>query len=144
MIWTAMIAAAGLHLADMAWMAGDWTEEAPGAVTRETWLAPRDGLMAGVGQTYRPGKPPRVEFMTISEGPQGLVFTGVVDAQAPIRFTLKSAEGGKAVFENPEHDFPNRVIYWRCDADLCGRIEGARDGKARSADWRYRRVSEGS
>jgi hypothetical protein len=143
MIWAAMAAAGALTMADFAWMAGDWIEEAPGAVTRETWLPARDGTMAGVGQTARPGKPVRVEFMTITERPGGLAFTGIVDGQAPTVFVLRPGADGEAVFENLAHDFPHRVIYWRCDADLCGRIEGLRDGTPRRIDWRYRRVSEG-
>lgn len=142
MIWAAIAAASALTIGDFGWMAGDWIEETPASVTRETWLPARDGLMAGVGQTTRPAKPSRVEFMTIGQDAAGLTFTGIVDGQPPTLFRLRAGDDGKAVFENLGHDFPQRVIYWRCDADLCGRIEGVRDGKVRSAAWRYRRVSE--
>ena len=47
---------------------------------------------------------------------------------------------GEAIFENPAHDFPQRVIYRRCGAELCARIEGTLQGKARSFEWRYSRM----
>jgi hypothetical protein len=32
------------------------------------------------------------------------------------------------------------VIYRRCGADLCARIEGTLDGKLQGRDWRYARL----
>jgi hypothetical protein len=53
---------------------------------------------------------------------------------------LKPGKPGQAVFENLAHDFPQRVIYRRCDADLCARIEGTVGGQVQGIDWRYRRL----
>jgi hypothetical protein len=57
-------------------------------------------------------------------------------------FLLRTWEGGKAVFENPAHDFPQRVIYDLSQSDrLDARIEGAQDGRAMAYDYPYRRVA---
>lgn len=46
-----------------------------------------------------------------------------------------------AVFENPNHDFPQRIIYRLVTVDsLVARIEGRIDGKERSSDFPYRRA----
>nr|QQZ52140.1 hypothetical protein JKL49_05110 [Phenylobacterium glaciei] len=80
----AMLAAAVIAApADLTWMAGSWTHEQDGVVTRETWLPPLAGTMSGAGQTNRPGKPARSEFMTITVTPAGLTFTAHVDGQPP-------------------------------------------------------------
>jgi len=63
-----------------------------------------------------------------------------VGGQPATPFVLRSGKPGEAVFENPDHDFPQRVIYRRCDADLCARIEGTVGGQVRGMDWRYRRL----
>jgi hypothetical protein len=50
----------------------------------------------------------------------------------------------RAVFENPTHDFPQRIIYAR-DGDLMtARIEGAVDGRAEHMEWRFTRAAPDS
>ena len=45
------------------------------------------------------------------------------------------------VFENPEHDFPQRVGYRRDGADgLQAWIEGQANGKSRRVDFSYQRA----
>ena len=125
------------EVAKLDWMAGSWVQERNGVSVRETWLAPGDGVMAGVSQTNRTGRPPFVEFMKISAEPAGVTFTAIIPGQPPTPFVRRPGPEGEAVFENTAHDFPQRVIYRRCDADLCARIEGTVGGKLQSQDWRY-------
>lgn len=137
---TPALAGETAQVADLAWMAGSWSQETPGGVVRETWLPPLQDAMAGMTQTHRPGRPPVTEFSTITRETAGVTFTAYVAGQPPTPFVLKPGKPGEAVFENPTHDFPQRVIYRRCDADLCARIEGTVDGKLQGMDWRYRRL----
>ncbi|WP_309645608.1 DUF6265 family protein [Phenylobacterium sp.] len=124
----------------LAWMAGSWMQEKGAVVTRETWIAPLGGTMAGITQTNRPGRKPQVEFTTITDEPAGVTFTARVDNQPPTPFVLKPGGEGEAVFENLAHDFPQRVIYRRCGEDLCARIEGTVSGSLKGQDWRYVRA----
>lgn len=128
-------------VARLAWMAGSWIADQDGTITRETWLPPLGGVMAGAGQTNAPGKPVSVEHARIHAEPTGATYTTIVRGQPPTSFVLKPGlPDGEAVFENLAHDFPNRVIYRRCGDDLCARIEGSIQGKARSFEWRYSRL----
>ena len=137
---TPALAGETTQVADLAWMAGSWSQETAGSVVRETWLPPLRDAMAGMTQTHRPGKPPITEFSTITREPARVTFTAYVGGQPPTAFVLKPGEPGEAVFENLAHDFPQRVIYRRCDADLCARIEGIVAGQVQAMDWRYRRL----
>lgn len=127
-------------VAKLAWMAGSWIEEKGGVVTRETWLPPLGGAMAGAGQTNRGARPARVEHMKITAEPAGATYTALVPGQPPTPFVLVPGKDGEAVFENNAHDFPQRVIYRRCGEELCARIEGVLRGQQTSEEWSYRRL----
>lgn len=63
--------------------------------------------------------------------------------QAEARFRLASGSDsdGRFVFENKQHDFPQRIIYQRnTDGGLLARIEGERDGKSRAVDFPMKRA----
>ena len=146
----AMLAAAALldatapnatdQVAKLDWMAGSWVQEKDGVTVRETWLAPKDGVMGGVGQTNRPGRKPFIEYVKITAEPAGATFTATLPGQPPTPFVMLPGKDGEAVFENKAHDFPQRVIYRRCGEDLCGRVEGLVKGKLQFEEWRYRRI----
>lgn len=138
----AMLAAAAVaaDVAKFDWLAGTWLQERDGGAVREMWLPPRDGAMAGVTLTTRPGKPPLVEFAKITAEPEGVTFTAIVGRQPPTAFVLLPGKEGEAVFENKAHDFPQRVFYRRCGADLCAGIEGVADDRVERQEWRYTRA----
>jgi hypothetical protein len=124
-------------LSDLSWMTGDWIQSGPKGDDRESWLPARGGAMAGVNQVYRPNQPVRMEMMTITTSSTGLVFVAMPAGAEPTVFSLVNDGRDKAIFENLDHDFPQRVIYQRCDLDLCARIEGMVDGTLQSVDWRF-------
>ena len=142
---SALAGAAGASPIDdvqsLSWLAGSWVLEDGGRSVHEVWFEPVDGVMAGLSQTKRPGRKPTVEFMTITAEPAGATFTASPDGETPTPFLLKPGLAPQeAVFENPGHDFPQRIIYHRCGVDLCARIEGVVNGRAREQAWRFTRA----
>lgn len=140
MVMAAALSGGAADLANLAWMVGTWAETKGEVVTRETWQAAVGGVMNGVGETVRPGKPASAERMKITVEPVGITFTALLPGQPPTPFVRLPGKPGEAVFENKAHDFPQRVTYRRCGADLCARIEGTLGGKLESQDWRYTRL----
>jgi hypothetical protein len=56
-------------------------------------------------------------------------------------FVSRLLTDSTVVFENLEHDFPQRVGYRRAGADsVLAWIEGTVDGKTRRVDFPYRRA----
>lgn len=136
----ATVLASGADVASLGWLAGTWTQAKDGRTVREMWLPPQEGAMAGVTLTTRPGNPAVAEFAKITLEPAGVTYTAIVGRQPPTPFVLKSAGPGEVVFENLEHDFPQRVFYRRCGRDLCAGIEGMVKGRREREEWRYTRV----
>jgi|ADGO01.1.fsa_nt_gi hypothetical protein len=57
-----------------------------------------------------------------------------------VPFRLVNFSANRYVFENKEHDFPQRIIYHLVSADsLHARIEGTVKGKERASDFHFTR-----
>jgi hypothetical protein len=57
-----------------------------------------------------------------------------------VSFAPKIVEANRAVWENPAHDFPQRILYTRVATDtLVARIEGRTPSGDRSLEWRMSR-----
>ena len=98
--------------------------------------------MLGVSRTVRRGVTQGYEFMQIRPGADGrLVYIAQPQGRSETLFTLLPGVSGELVFENPEHDFPQRVIYRQEPAGrLRARIEGHREGLPRAVDQTMTRV----
>lgn len=69
------------------------------------------------------------------------VIGHVASGQTPTDFTAASVSDTIVTFENPQHDFPQRVIYRKRGADtLWARIEGTANGRTRGVDFPYARA----
>ena len=59
----------------------------------------------------------------------------------PVEFKLLTSVGGKHVFENKLHDFPQRIIYWmKSENEVLAWIEGENEGKSSKIEFKYHRV----
>jgi hypothetical protein len=134
----APVAAHGV--ADLAWLAGCWASEGGEPGSEEHWLAPAGGTLLGVSRTVKGGKTVAWEYLQIRQTADGHVdFVANPSGQAQTAFRLVSLDGTAAVFENPGHDFPQRVLY-RVEGDLLrARIEGTVGGEARGVDFPMQR-----
>jgi Domain of unknown function (DUF6265) len=124
----------------LAWLAGCWTQPRANAVIEEHWMAPLGGSMLGMSRTVVDGRTREYEFVRIMAVDGRLAYVAKPSAQAEATFPVKTLEDGLVVFENPTHDFPQRVIYRRnADGTITARIEGTIKGEARGRDFPYRR-----
>ena len=126
----------------LAWLAGCWERRAGTTTIEETWLPPRGGLMLGVSRTVRDGEAVDYEHMRIEVADGRLAFTAKPARQPEATFVASEVRAGAVRFENPAHDFPQRIVYRRAGSDsLHARIEGTRNGRERAVDFRYARVA---
>jgi hypothetical protein len=128
------------RVAALDWMSGTWTHKAEGRETvSESWLGPGNGLMVAANLTTWPNGRKSFEFLRIAETADGFSYYASPGGKSPVEFRLKETGDRRVVFENPAHDFPQRILYWRDGEELVARIEGTIKGKARSEQWRFSR-----
>lgn len=133
----------GATLDDLGWLKGCWTSDGKERQTSEHWLKPGGQTVLGISQTIANGKTVEFEFMRIQQEENGdIFFIALPSGQKETRFKLIRTGTREAVFENPKHDFPQRVIY-RSEHEgvLLGRIEGISKGQEKAADFPMKRIS---
>lgn len=123
----------------LSWLAGCWSRARASGMTEEHWMSPRGGTMLGMSRTVRDGRTVEFEFMQIRPGDGTLVYEARPSGQPTAIFTLKGAADGAVTFENPSHDFPQRIIYQRTPDGIAARIEGTMNGAPRAVDFPFSR-----
>lgn len=128
-------------LEPVAFLAGEWQTTTPEGDVREAWGPPRGDAMLGTSHTIAAGRTVFFEYVRIEARSTGIVYlASPLGRHPPTAFALVESDRDRVVFENPEHDFPQRVIYEKHGERLDARIEGTENGAKRSATWSYRRV----
>ena len=129
-------------IADLAWLAGTWRYERGVRVVTEHWRPPAGGMMIGTSHTVANDQTVEYEFIVLRADANGdLLYVAKPSGQPEAAFKLTRAGARELVFENPQHDFPQRILYTlKDDGTLLAAIEGEKGGKKRRAEFAYRRV----
>jgi hypothetical protein len=122
------------------WLVGAWREKKAGTQTEEHWIAPSGGIMLGVNRTVRDKGKTSFEFLRIAKTDKGISYFASPAGRPAVEFPLIECKNNRAVFENPKHDFPQRIIYSLKDGALHARIEGKIGGKDRGMEWRWEKM----
>ena len=125
---------------EVGFMSGSWSTQASRSGTRveEHWTPASGGSMLGISRTIREGETVFYEYMRIERTAEGLVYIASPGGRAQTRFRMVESGRGRVVFENREHDFPQRIMYRRTHDGLHARIEGLQRGQERREEWYYR------
>jgi len=96
------------------WLAGAWvgtmgTSQATSI--EERWSPPKGGAMLATARTVSKDKMVAFEFLRIVERDGGLVYIAQPGGGPPTEFVLTKLEAQRADFENPRHDYPQRITY---------------------------------
>ena len=125
--------------ARLAWMEGRWGGSIDGTDMEEQWTSPAGGALIGMHKDVKGGRMTSFEFMRIDTAPkEGLVYFASPRSAPVTPFVLLELGDKRVVFENKDHDFPQRILYWLDAAGaLHARVEGTLKGSAESEEWTW-------
>jgi hypothetical protein len=128
-----------------AWMAGCWEQAAGSRVTHEQWMAPRGGLMMGMSRTVVRDTAREFEHLRIESRAGRVAYVAHPSGQAEAAFPATLLSDTLVIFDNPAHDFPQRISYRRLSRDsVVARIEGTNaQQQRRASNFPMRRVACG-
>lgn len=131
-------------LKPLSWMLGDWAMEYPDGLLTETWTMGNDSVWEGRSSFIsKEGRNMMTENIQLIARGSKVVYLPTVSNQndgKPVSFEATLVSDSLAVFENPAHDFPQRIIYRHlADSILEARIEGVDSGKRMADVFTYKR-----
>lgn len=125
-------------------LTGLWKMDSKRGALYEEWQVSGDNQLMGRSYKINNNDTIVLENVVISLQGNAIFYTPVVrdqNNQQPVPFKLISYNNNRYVFENKEHDYPQRVIYELVSSsELRARIEGNNKGKESGSDFNYRRV----
>ena len=131
------VAAAKAKLERLAWLAGAWTGTMGSSSIEERWSPIAGGAMLATSRTVSGSRMTAFEYLRIVERDGGLVYVAQPNGRPPTEFVLTLVEDGRAVFENPLHDFPQRIEYARQGENgLRATISDQAGGRAQSFEFK--------
>ena len=104
-------------IADVAWITGAWVGTRGNSSIEERWGPPLGGALLGTSRTVSRGRMSAFEYLRIVERDGGLVYVAQPGGGTPTEFVLTEFHDTFAVFENPRHDSPQRIVYEHPDED---------------------------
>ena len=123
------------------WMAGCWETHDATVWVEECWTRPRAGIMLGTGRSGTGERLFDWEVMQIVRTetddpaiPQ-LTFYGAPEGKNRTPFVWIASDERGMTFVNAQHDYPQRIRYWREGRELVAEISKMDGSKAQR--WRY-------
>ncbi len=131
--------AAKASITDLSWLAGQWVgTRGSGSSIEERWSPPRGGAMLAVSRTVNTsGKMSAFEYLRIVERDGGLVYVAQPGGAKATEFVLTEVSPTRAVFDNPRHDYPKRIVYeLSAEGGLSATIGYIKGGTPRRFEWK--------
>jgi hypothetical protein len=126
------------------WLIGNWKTVADKTTTFEIWTKLNDSTFSGKSFSIYGKDTLFSETISLKQSKNCLFYIPTVkdqNNQKPVKFKFVGCKQGEFIFENREHDFPQRIIYKNPQIDfLCARIEGVQNGKFIKEDFNFVKV----
>jgi hypothetical protein len=134
-----------VSLSDLEWMLGNWQKLSSGTITYETWTKLDDTYFEGYNERVS-RKSKKVLFTEtlklVKIGNEIYYIALVKENDNPISFKLTELDSAKAVFENPDHDFPQSIQYELLEnGNLKATVGGIENKKKRSFELVFKKMN---
>lgn len=133
-----------IKLAD--WLIGNWENEMEQGTLLETWEKANDSTFNGKSYFIKDKDTLNNEVVMLTQKGDELFYIPTVIGQnnnEPVLFKMTKGSAKQLVFENPKHDFPQKIIYTQITKDsLVAEISGMENGKPASERYPMKRKSD--
>lgn len=124
------------QIAKAEWLIGSWENKSEFGDLSENWTKVNDSTFQGTSYFIKGKDTLHSETVELSQKGDALIYSPNVKGQngdLPVAFKMTSATANTLVFENPAHDFPQKISYKMITKDsIVAEISGKQGGKPAS------------
>ena len=132
------------QLENASWLLGAWENSGDGVTASESWTKADDSTLVGKAVFLVGPDTVQSEEIRLEERLGQLFYIPTVQDQndgQPVRFSLTSATENELIFENPGHDFPQKISYTLVNPDsIVAVVSGIQESQERSELFPMKRV----
>ncbi len=130
-LFLVLLLSSGVMAQDLSWLTGHWVNDR----NEEVWSEVRGGNLMGFNRQFKDGSVVFFEHLRIELSDGRVVYRACPLGKVWTSFELVESEQHRAVFQNLQHDFPQRLDYRRVGDRLQATISG--EGQ-KSVTWEFR------
>ena len=114
------------------WLIGTWENKSEDGVLTESWQKVNDSTFSATSYFIKNDDTLHSEKITLSQHSEMLMYSATVNGQnndKAIDFGSTTTTENKLVFENPSHDYPQKITYTKnanntLTAEISGNLQG--------------------
>ena len=129
-------------VASLSWLNACWERTTRTGRGIEQWSPGASGELIGRARLISDVQDRETERLRIFRRGDSLMYEAHPVDQALTIFPLRSYSADSLVFENPAHDFPQRIVYQRVGADSLIAVVGTIAGTGRPLRFAFKRAAE--
>lgn len=128
------------------WLIGKWENKTESGNLEETWTKVNDSTYKGESYFIKGKDTLHFESIVLQQNGEELFYNPTVKGQnndKPVPFKLTTSTEKQLVFENPKHDYPQKIIYNQITKDsLVAEISGIQQGKPSSDKYSMKKTKQ--
>jgi hypothetical protein len=126
------------------WLLGKWENKVDEGILSESWKKLNDSTFQAESFFIKDKDTLHFETITLEQKGENLIYSATVKGQnddKPVSFHMTSETDKKLVFENPKHDYPQKITYTLINKDsLVAEISGIQLGKPSSEKFGMKKL----
>ncbi|AWI26037.1 hypothetical protein HYN49_09090 [Flavobacterium pallidum] len=124
------------------WLIGRWENDSRAGKLVEEWMAFNDSMLIGHAYFIIGQDTVFSEDLQLKQHEDSLSYLAKVNGQNNnkiVAFRMTSFRANQMVFENPQHDFPQKIVYSHKADSLIAEISGVEKGQPKTEIFSMKR-----
>jgi len=135
-----------IELEKVKWVLGSWENVTSQGTLTEIWERENDSTFSGISYFLKGTDTLFTEKISLQQRDDQLLYVPTItnqNAGKPVAFAMIAISDKQFVFENPKHDFPQKITYNLIKKDsIVAEISGTENGMAKNETFPLKKMQK--